>query len=81
MVCNFWAALNGGLVTARRSTLARTPDGGTATGAGWSLGQGDFGTMAEIIDLLPAAAGFLMMLGLSLLLCSEDLADDLRDRA
>jgi hypothetical protein len=37
--------------------------------------------MAEIIDLLPAAAGFLMMLGLSLLLCSEDLADDLRDRA
>ena len=34
VVCNFWAVLNGRAVTARRSTVAKTPDGGTATGAG-----------------------------------------------
>src|SRR5215472_4277234 len=34
IVGNFWAVLNAGVAPAPRSTVARTPDGGTATGAG-----------------------------------------------
>src|SRR5262245_54217588 len=34
VICSFCAVLNGRAVKARRSTVARTPDGGATTGAG-----------------------------------------------
>jgi hypothetical protein len=56
VVCIFGTDLNGRVVTARRSSVGRTPDGGTATGAGGVVvrtpdGRTEVGSCATTVEL------------------------------
>jgi hypothetical protein len=55
-MCIFWAIFNGRPVTAWRSSVGSTPDGGTKTGAGGGVirtpeGGGDEGPWATAVGL------------------------------